>query len=306
VKCPKCAYLGFETGDRCKHCGYDFSLMAPSSAPEVQIDIPADSAPAPRFWLDDIDEKLGQPSAATPSPPTPSETNAPALPLFRSSGEPEDDKPLIRLPAAPRPPLSVRKTPDTPRTRAMARPSPRVEAEPVLQFADETAPLPDLRLRDEPGGSASAVTPGIHATRAHAKASGAGARLGAALIDHLILFAIDAAVVYFTLRIATLPLSEWRMLPPLPIVAFLSLVKFAYFCAFTAVGGQTIGKMALAIRVVTAEDAAVDGACAIRRTLAGVAACALGLGFIPALVGAEGRAFHDRVAHTRVIAVGSA
>ena len=26
MKCPKCDYLGFETGDRCKNCGYDFSL----------------------------------------------------------------------------------------------------------------------------------------------------------------------------------------------------------------------------------------------------------------------------------------
>ena len=28
MKCPKCSYLGFETGDRCRNCGYDFSLIA--------------------------------------------------------------------------------------------------------------------------------------------------------------------------------------------------------------------------------------------------------------------------------------
>ena len=28
MKCPKCLYIGFETGDRCKNCGYDFSLLA--------------------------------------------------------------------------------------------------------------------------------------------------------------------------------------------------------------------------------------------------------------------------------------
>ena len=33
MKCPKCDYLGFETGDRCKNCGYDFSLMAESTTP---------------------------------------------------------------------------------------------------------------------------------------------------------------------------------------------------------------------------------------------------------------------------------
>ena len=53
------------------------------------------------------------------------------------------------------------------------------------------------------------------------------------------------------------------------------------------------------------DNAAVDGACAIRRTMAGVAAFALGLGFIPALFGRERRAFHDRVAGTRVVALRS-
>jgi uncharacterized RDD family membrane protein YckC len=117
---------------------------------------------------------------------------------------------------------------------------------------------------------------------------------------------VDAAVVYFTLRMAALPLSDWRVLPAAPLVAFLALLKFAYFCAFTAVGGQTIGKMALGIRVVTDDDAAVDGACAIRRTLAGVAAMALGLGFLPALFGSDRLAFHDRVARTRVVPLRSA
>jgi uncharacterized RDD family membrane protein YckC len=268
VKCPKCGYLGFETGDRCKNCGYDFSLLERSPA--------SGSA---------LESKPGR-----------------ALPLFTVPGEDDDDEPLIRMPAAPRAPLSVRKTPDTPRTRALSRPSPQVDVEPPLRFTD-AMPFPDLPLRHEAGsplGSSPARAPS-----AHVEASRPGPRLGAALIDLVILFAIDAAVVYFTLRMAALPLSEWRALPVIPLLAFLGLLKFAYFCAFTAVGGQTIGKMALAIRVVTEDNAAVDGARAIRRTLAGAAALALGAGFVPALFGAERRAFHDRVAHTRVIALHS-
>ena len=31
MKCPKCLYIGFETGDRCKNCGYDFSLLGMAS-----------------------------------------------------------------------------------------------------------------------------------------------------------------------------------------------------------------------------------------------------------------------------------
>jgi uncharacterized RDD family membrane protein YckC len=278
MKCPKCEYLGFETGDRCKNCGYDFSLMAPPPA----------SVP-------DVIDTAFSPTAVDPKPER-------SLPLFMPPGEDDDDEPLIRLPVAPRPPLAVRKTPDSPRGRAISRPTPRTEpAEPVLQFADEIGPLADLRLRDEPAEPAP-VAAHVVPARTRDMSSGAGARLGAAFIDHAILLAIDAAVIYFTLRMAVVPPSEWRLLPVVPLLAFLGLVKFAYFFAFTAVGGQTIGKMALGIRVVTDTNAPVDGACALRRTLAGIAALVFGLGFIPALFGVERRAFHDRVAHTRVIA----
>jgi uncharacterized RDD family membrane protein YckC len=292
MKCPKCSYLGFETGDRCKNCGYDFSLMVRPAAPVPDVvDTSTNSTSAPRIWLDDADERsAGPPRATEPKAERP-------LPLFMPPGEDDDDEPLIKLPVAPRPPLAVRKTPESPRVRAMSRPAPRAEAaEPVLQFADDMGPLADFTLREEPREP-------VQPARTRATPSGAGARLGAAFIDHAILLAIDAAVIYFTLRMAALPPSDWHLLPVLPLLAFLGLVKFAYFCAFTAVGGQTIGKMALGIRVVTDENAPVDGACALRRTIAGVAALLFGLGFIPVLFGAERRAFHDRVAHTRVIAL---
>ena len=37
MKCPKCSYLGFETGDRCKNCGYDFSLLTAPPPPSIRI-----------------------------------------------------------------------------------------------------------------------------------------------------------------------------------------------------------------------------------------------------------------------------
>ena len=118
---------------------------------------------------------------------------------------------------------------------------------------------------------------------------------------------IDVAVLYFTLRMAGLSMDEWSALPPMPLIAFLLLIKVSYFCAFTAVGGQTIGKMAARIRVVSADDRPVDATLAMRRTLAGLlSAVLLGLGFVPALFGADRRALHDRVARTRVIALPSA
>jgi uncharacterized RDD family membrane protein YckC len=129
-----------------------------------------------------------------------------------------------------------------------------------------------------------------------------GRRLAAAAIDHAILLTIDAAVLYLTLRVAQLTTSEWSALPLLPFIAFLALLKLSYFTAFTCVGGQTIGKMAAGIRVVSDDRRPIDPAHAIHRALAGaVSFVTLGAGFAPALVGPDRRALHDRLAHTRVV-----
>ena len=59
MKCPKCSYLGFETGVRCKNCGYDFSLIAagPLDVPALDPVIRTDDmdASAPELWLDQMD-----------------------------------------------------------------------------------------------------------------------------------------------------------------------------------------------------------------------------------------------------------
>jgi uncharacterized RDD family membrane protein YckC len=129
-------------------------------------------------------------------------------------------------------------------------------------------------------------------------------RIGAAVLDHAILGAVDVAVVYLSLRVTGLGFDEWALLPKAPLLGFLVLVKLFYFAAFTAVGGQTIGKMAARIRVVSSEGAPVAAAAALRRALAGgLSAATLGLGFAPALFDPQRRALHDRIAQTRVIAV---
>jgi uncharacterized RDD family membrane protein YckC len=178
----------------------------------------------------------------------------------------------------------------------MPKPAARAAAEPVLQFAD-----PDPSPVDE-RTPASAPSPRALEPLARRDPGRAGDRLAAAALDLVILGGVDVAVVYLTLRMAELTMNDWLLLPLGPLAAFLVLLKAAYFCAFTAIGGQTIGKMALGLRVVTEAGAPLDGACAVRRTLAGaVSAAALGLGFIPALVGPERRALHDRLTNTRVV-----
>jgi uncharacterized RDD family membrane protein YckC len=87
---------------------------------------------------------------------------------------------------------------------------------------------------------------------------------------------------------------------------FLALLKVSYFSAFTAVGGQTIGKMAVGIKVV-AETGRLDGTTALRRTLSALLfLLPFGLGYLPALIGSDRRALHDRVTGTRVVGLPSA
>ena len=126
-------------------------------------------------------------------------------------------------------------------------------------------------------------------------------RVAAGLTDHAILFSIDLIVLYSTLRMAGLTMGDWQLLPPVPMLAFLLLLKLSYFGAFTAACGQTIGKMAAHIRVVS-DDVPLDPARAIRRTIvSAVSLLAFGAGFIPALLDPDHRALHDRVARTRVV-----
>lgn len=336
MKCPKCSYLGFETGDRCRNCGYDFSLMADAHSDAIDIDldlrsIDADLSP-PAAWPDALDAALGDPDPsleieeplAEPEPEPPqvrpelefdaepplhpeplSEVEpdeARPLPLFTPAFRDNDDEPLIKLPAAPRPPLAVRRTPDAPRLRVVAKAARAAAAEPALEFDEKTGP--PLTPKAPP---VSRIWAERHPAAASQPVGGGGVRLAAAAIDHVLLAGVDLIVMYFTARIAGLPMSAWSTLPPVPLFAFLILLKLAYFSAFTAVGGQTIGKMALRIRVVTAEEAPVDAALAIKRALAAaVSAMFLGLGYVPAFFDVERRTLHDRVARTRVVTLPSA
>lgn len=124
----------------------------------------------------------------------------------------------------------------------------------------------------------------------------------AALVDMSLLSMLDAVVLYFTLRLCGLTTAEMFQLPFLPLAAFFLLLNGGYFIAFTTVGGQSIGKMALGIKVITQEDGSVPIGRATVRTLAYlVSALPLGAGFLPGVISADRLALHDRLAHTRVV-----
>ena len=340
MKCPKCEYLGFETGDRCRNCGYDFSLAAAIATPQEPELLLREAEPVPRDadrWLDQLEARLDSVRPAASSsmpadplaaltldarlpaptggsfeaavPPTPRAPAAqpavrhvppravPALPLFQP-GSADSDEPLIKVPAAPRPPLAVRRTPEKPRFRTVAKPVRNLEEpDPVLAFAEEPSIVPVSRAaavsappRTRPVAAMTVTT------------SGPVRRLTAAFVDHVILLSIDAIVIYFTFQIAGLPFSDWRTVPIVPLALFLMMVKGSYFCVFTMLGGQTVGKMATGIRVVTDNDQEVEPARAVQRTLAALASFAtVGIGFAPVLFAGDRRALHDRVAGTRVV-----
>jgi uncharacterized RDD family membrane protein YckC len=302
MKCPKCDYLGFETGDRCKNCGYDFSLLVspPTEPADLALKQTAhDDVPIGELWLDNSDQATqGLSPSSAPSP-------IESFPLFSPTGE--DYEPLIKTPSEPRAPLSVRRAPELSRSRGASRTPRPIETGLTLEFAEDTPPAPPSISIGR--SETMVVHPSSVAMTSSAPevTAGLGSRTLAAVIDHAILFGIDVVVFYSTLRMTALATDEWRALPLLPFAAFLVFMKLSYFAVFTAMGGQTIGKMAAGIRVVADEQLIMDPARAIRRTLtSAVSLASLGLGLIPALLDPDRRALHDRVAHTHVVDLPSA
>ena len=127
-----------------------------------------------------------------------------------------------------------------------------------------------------------------------------------ATIDLVLLGAIDATVVYLTLRLCDLHFGDLRQLPIVPLAAFLAMLNGGYMAAFTAAGGQSIGKMAAGTRVVSDDDGPSMSGVSLGQSIVRAAAYAVsvlpaGLGFLPALFAADRRALHDRLAQTRVV-----
>ena len=313
MKCPTCGYIGFEAADRCRNCGYDFTLISEHAAhtPELalrqedtegalrELDIkmedrarasglsdPATTAVARSADLDrvmrNLDQVLGEPPA-------------PDLPLFDAGDA--DLPPMVSGAAAPRRPLAVRRaTPDPARLRAKAvRHAPRAPQELELPLPEAAAP--DVRphaativRRDAPSDEPHGAPPLRRAV--------------AATLDVVLMAGIDLIVVYFTWRMCGLTSAEFALLPPVPRGAVFLVVNGGYLAAFTAAGGQTIGKMALGLKVVGHADTPVSGGLAVVRA-AGclVSIASFGLGFVPALLAEGGRAVEDRLADTRVVRV---
>jgi uncharacterized RDD family membrane protein YckC len=281
MKCPKCGYLGFDDVERCRNCGYDFSLV-PAPEPELEI---RSRAPTPAV-LDDlalIDAAQGTDTSS--AAPTPVLTK---LPLFSSATD--EDLPLITRVSPPRPPLAVRRaTPDMP------RPRPETSRPAMLDLSE---PANERRA----GVAARHRTPTADPEADGALPAGIWSRFVAVGIDLAVLTAIDVLVLYFTLQICGLTAADLDVLPKVPLIAFFVVQNGGYLVVFTA-GGQTLGKMAMGIKVIsTGGSEQVDVPHSLLRTVLWVVlAIPAGLGFLTALFSPERRGLHDRFAGTRVI-----
>jgi uncharacterized RDD family membrane protein YckC len=302
MKCPKCGYLGFETVDRCRNCGYDFSLSPAADVLELPLKpVPAD--PGPRQTIDDL-PFLNAASVSEPARRLSSArgddqrtnggeasrvSHAAELPLFGNAIP--DDLPLITRPSAPRPPLAVRRaTPEVPRLRTMSGRAATLELEldPPVRGGDRKASEPiDRAVPDDDNDAAEDAA--------------LGARFAAFVTDLLIIAVTDVAVVYFTMQICGISLQELRILPRIPLIAFLVVQNGGYLVAFTA-GGQTLGKMMVGIRVVPAapSDSLDLGRAFVRELVWLVLAAPAGLGLLTVL-SRDRRGVHDRFAGTRVV-----
>jgi len=280
MKCPKCAYVGFEEADRCRHCGYDFSLIG------VTDQVPADlrAAEMPRG----------------PAYRAPVRVAAADAALARVDAAPLVDLPLAAgaapAPAAPptlfadpqpppaRAPLAVRRSAERPRSRTTPHVTRRPR--PDLLEASSAAPVSDMPPADE----APVVAPVV-------------ARVLSVLVDITLLGAIDTTVIYLTTQMAGVPLQDAATLPIVPLAAFVLGLNVAYLAVFTANGGQTLGKMALGLRVEGTDGALTFGGAVVRVAAAIAGGLVMGAGFVPALWRDDRRAVHDHIAHTRVVKV---
>ena len=291
MKCPKCGYLGYDSVDRCRNCGYDFSLVDRADARP-----PRQSPPPPNGDGAFGDPRLARGARYRQASSTPADAAGDRRLAASPEGTPLD-LPLFggSAPVIPpsRPPLSVRRATPTPaRTRPRAV-TPQPEALPLMldepasvsaAASDGTAGPPDRRAVVADSGSATA-----------------GRRATAAAIDTGLVVLTDLVVLHFTLAVCGLTFNDVHVLPVVPMAAFLLLLNGGYFILFTGTLGQTLGKMATAIEVVSDRQAGMTLRCAALRAGAMIlSVIPAGLGWFAGLVG-DGRSLHDRLAGTRVV-----
>lgn len=269
MKCPKCQYVGYDAGDRCRHCGFEFSLATPLSTPG---DLPLQAHAADLPLLPDDDLPL---ASVTIPPPRPA---GQPLSVRRSSSDTQKARRYPRpVEPAPAPlPLDVPSDEDTP------------------QAAAETgaATSPEGLDRD-PSGAGARTTAAL------------SPRLLAALIDVGVWLGVSTTIVWATLRVTELPLTLGGvgLLSPIPLLGMCAVTAIVYQVVGLVGCGQTLGKMLMGIHVQMHDGGGIGIDTAVARAAFAVAAVAsLGILYLPFLLLPGRRTLHDRLAGTEVVA----
>ena len=178
-------------------------------------------------------------------------------------------------------------------------PQPRVRA--PLRVRRSAQDAEDTRSGERRHRAAPSPRSSAPAVEARPRPAGLGVRIAAGCCDLALLAGLDALVVWLTLRLTGLDLQSLGVLPRLPLVVFLCLLDAGYVAGLTAAGGQTIGKMVWGLRVADADGGSVSLPRALARTFWTPVSMTVGIVWI--FLGREGRALHDVLSGTRVMAV---
>lgn len=267
MRCPQCRRAIRDTRGKCARCGYDPRRTASRGHQLDRMTAAGPIGPLDDFVLREAPSSSDRSRTSSRQPPT--------RPPGRHS-------------------RSVRPARSATTRHAPAR---------VTIPAGAGATAPEATLAFEISAPPAAPATDRDSRRPDDSLRWLGRRLLAWTIDTALLLGINLAVIYFTLRLAGLSIAEAARLPLVPLVAFLLLFDLGYLVVLTAFGGQTIGKMALGLRVEQCGGEPIRLSGALTRTAAyGVSVLPAGLGLVGVFLRRR-RTLHDLIAKTRVVKV---
>ena len=127
-------------------------------------------------------------------------------------------------------------------------------------------------------------------------------RVFSVLCDSLVLAAIGLLLMFAAANAAGTGAGQVVANAPVPFAVAWVLFGLVYGVMFVGTTGQTLGKMAMNVRVIGSDRFRVGyGQAAIRALGYTAAALPLGLGLLPALRDPQHRGLHDRLSGTRVV-----
>ncbi len=127
-------------------------------------------------------------------------------------------------------------------------------------------------------------------------------RVFSAIADGLVLLTMGILLAVAGAAAAGTPVLLFVAAAPIPLAAAWMLFGLVYGMMFIGTCGQTLGKMAMRVRVIGTDSFRVGYSRAARRALLyTLASLPAFLGLLPALKDPEHRALHDRLSGTRVV-----